>query len=60
MAKKWYSMETVLSTNTNEEIVRELYVDGTTAMYTKRLKEINEEIAKENAAKEERRKQRQK
>ena len=48
MAKEWVSMETVISENTNQEIIRELYVDGATAKYSKRLKEINKAIEKEN------------
>ena len=51
MAKKWVSMEKVISENTNQEIIKELYVDGTTAKYTKRLKEINAQIKEENEQK---------
>ncbi len=51
MTKKWVSMETVISENTNQEIIRELYVDGATAKYSKRLKEINDAIKKENEEK---------
>ena len=59
MAKKWISMEHVISSNTNEEIIKELYVDGSTAQYTKRIQELNRLIAEEEAAKQERRKQRE-
>ena len=48
MSKKWISMEKVISSNTNQEIIRELYVDGATAKYSRRLKEINAAIEKEN------------
>ena len=47
MAKEWVSMEKVISSNTNQEIIKELYIDGATAKYSKRLKEINEAIKKE-------------
>ena len=52
MAKEWISMEKVISENTNQEIIKELYLDGATAQYSKRLKEINDAIKKENQEKE--------
>ena len=54
MAKEWVSMEKVISSNTNQEIIRELYVDGATAKYSKRLKEINAAIQKEAEEKQKR------
>ena len=47
MSKEWISMEKVISSNTNQEIIRELYIDGATAKYSKRLREINAAIQKE-------------
>ena len=52
MAKQWISMEKVIASNTNQEIIKELYIDGTTAKYSQRLKEINEAIAKEKEARQ--------
>ena len=55
MAKEWISMENVISSNTNQEIIRELYIDGATAKYSKRLKEINAAIKKEDEDKQRKR-----
>lgn len=60
MAKEWISMEKVISENTNQEIIKELYLDGATAQYSKRLKEINDAIKKENQEKELRKAKRKK
>ena len=60
MAKKWYSLNDVFDSNTQQENIRELYVDGTTAKYTKRLNELNVLIAQEEAEKRARREKREK
>ena len=45
--KSWHGMNEVIEKNTNEEIIHELYIDGSTAMWTKRIAEVNAAIAKE-------------
>ena len=53
--KNLYDLNDVFAYNTDQEISRELYVDGSTAMYTKRIQEINEAIRREDEAKRARR-----
>ena len=45
--KSWHGMNEIIEKNTNEEIIHELYIDGSTAMWTKRIAEVNAAIAKE-------------
>ena len=53
--KTWYGMNEVIEQNTKQEITRELYIDGSTAQWSRRIAEVNAALKREAAEKELRR-----